>query len=82
MWTEIEDPADGPLGGEEVNDKHFEDLITEEDISRIIDQPFSSREYLLAEKAIDIGLKSGALQIRKDNATYADPAPLATENDI
>ena len=82
VWTEIEDPAEGPLGGEEVNDEHFEDLITEEDISRVIDQPFSSREYLFAEKAIDIGLKSGALQIRKDNATYADPAPLATENDL
>ena len=82
VWTEIDDPADGLLADDEVNDEHFEDLITEEDISRVIDHPFSSREQLFAEKAIDIGLKSGALQIRNDNATYADPAPLATENDL
>ena len=85
MWTELEDLEDGPLDNDDhdnVDDELFENLISEEDINRVIDQPFSSREQNFAENAIDIGLKSGALHNRKDSATNADPARLANENDI
>ena len=85
VWTELEDLEDGPLDNNDhdnVDDELFENLISEEDINRVIDQPFSSREQNFAENAIDIGLKSGALHNRKDSATNADPARLANENDI
>ena len=82
VWTDIDEPENGNLDKENVDDDHFEEMILEEDINRVINQPFSFREQIFAEKAIDIGLKSGALQIREDNATYNNPAPLASENDL
>ena len=85
VWTDVQELEDGPLHGDDdddVNDEHFEDLISEEDISRVIDQPFSSREHIFAEKAIDIGLKSGALHDKNDNVTNVNPARLATGDDV
>jgi hypothetical protein len=42
VWMEIEGSADGPIDNNTVDNEHFEDLISEEDINRVIDLPYSS----------------------------------------
>lgn len=44
---------------EEIGD--FESIISEEDIRHAQDQPFSSREFLYADSAVNVGIDSGAL---------------------
>jgi hypothetical protein len=82
VWTELDVPGDSPLDETVIDDDPFEDLISEEDISQVIECPYSPREQIFAETAIEVGMKCGILHVRDGNATYLSPAPLATETDL
>ena len=55
------------VGDDEDNDADFESVITEDDIHHAVDRPFSNRELLYADLAVDIGKNCGVL----DESEYA-----------
>ena len=81
-WIGMEDCADGPLEDNDVSETCFDHLVTEEDIVRVIDNPYSPRKTLFAETAVDIGFRCGLLHVGEDNVTYPSIAPLASSDDV
>jgi hypothetical protein len=58
------EPPDVADDGDDNDDRQgevFDNVITDEQISRVIDNPFSAREQLFADTAMGIGFDSGAL---------------------
>ncbi len=64
--VELEDPS------------RFDTLISEEDIQRAVDKPFSALDLLYADKAMNIGKQSGALTGETYCVAYHQPATQAT----
>lgn len=81
-WSNMEEHPDGPPQHDDISDIDFENFVTEDDIQRVLDQPHSPREQMFADVAINIALKSGALQTPNSNHTSCAGAPLATEHDL
>ena len=62
VWTNVDDETtEGPLPDPEEDTEHLNDLISEADIDRVIDHPYSPRERLFADAAIAIGVDAGVL---------------------
>jgi hypothetical protein len=60
----------------------FDSMITEEKIQLVLDKPFSSRELLYADVAVDIGLETGALSEQKYSVAYQRPAVRASTDQM
>ena len=60
----------------------LENLISEGDIMKATDTPFSPRELLDAKEAINIGLKCGALSNEQYSLAYHQLARRATTQDL
>ena len=81
-WSDVQVLADGPPARDEESTTDFDDFVTEDDIQRVLDQPHSPRELIFADAAVDIGLKTGALQVITNDTVYDTPAPVATRQDL
>ena len=81
-WSDVQVLADGPPARDEESTTNFDDFVTEDDIQRVLDQPHSPRELIFADAAVDIGLKTGALQVITNDTVYDTPAPVATRQDL
>jgi hypothetical protein len=58
--------------------KLYNPLISKEDIRRALDRPFSARELLYADTAVDIGCNSGALPECTSQIPFKQPADRAS----
>ena len=65
-------------GGEE----QFAHVVTEEDIQRVIDEPFSPCEEKYAREALSVGFESGALLSPAFETVYRKPPRPATDDDL
>ena len=85
VWTDVDanlieaQELDVP---EERAQAEFNHLISEADIDRVLNQPFSPREQLFAEVAITIGLEAGVLREDEFCAAYPQPATRATDRHL
>ena len=77
---DVEDP-ELPVHPEQDKVGNFENLINEDDIQQALDRPFSSREILYADSAIDVGIRSGALTFNQSAIPIQIRAHPATSRD-
>ena len=83
VWTNVDDETtEGPLPDPEEDTEHLNDLISEADIDRVIDHPYSPRERLFADAAIVIGVDAGVLRDEEYTGLYPLPAVSATERHL
>jgi hypothetical protein len=83
VWTELNlEMVEGSPEDTDTNSNLFDRLISEEDIFRVLDQPYSPREQLFAEAVIAIGMEAGVLQGDEYSAAYPQVAPLANKSDL
>ena len=81
VWTNVDgDTIEGPLPEEDM--EHLDDLISEADIERLLDNPYSPRESLFAEAAIAIGVNAGVLRDDEYKGPYPLPAFSAMERHL
>jgi hypothetical protein len=59
-------------------DSQFESLVTEEQVQKLLDRPFSGCEQLYTEEAIDIGIQTGTLACPNFETVYRKPPMPAT----
>jgi hypothetical protein len=75
--TDSVDDAQEP--GEDIGESEpYDPLISEEDIIRALNRPFSARELLYADTAVDIGRSSGALPECTSHIPFKKPADRAS----
>lgn len=63
-------------------DEQFAQIITEEDVQRLMEHPFSTCEERYAEQALSVGFDSGALDCPPFETVYRKPAYRATDDVI
>lgn len=83
VWTDVdaetmEDPFPEPAEDTEL----FDNLISDADIDRVLDQPYSPRDQLFADVAIAIGLDAGVLREDEYSGPYPRAADPATVYDL
>ena len=83
VWTNVDgETTEGPLPDPEEETEHLNDLISEADIERLLDHPYSPRERLFADAAIAIGVNAGVLRDDEYTGPYPLPAISATERHL
>jgi hypothetical protein len=61
---------------------HFASLLTEEDVQKVVNHPFSGCKQLYAKEAVDIGVESGALACSKSEPVHRQSCQRASREQI
>ena len=81
VWTDGDgESMEGPFP--EPEEDNMEQLITDADIDRVLDQPYSPRDQLFADMAIAIGVDTGVIREDVYSGPYPLPAVTATEHHL